>query len=94
MFSYCNIKNKICPMATKDTYDPVEKTYLWKEYTYCGAMTGCSDTRVDNLDTCWLDMKKGQRTKHNKRINEIIKIERGNETNRKKYNKEIQSTIS
>ena len=56
-------------MATKDTYDPIQKTYLWEKHTFCGAMTGCMDTRVDNLDKCWLDMKTGQRSKHNKRIN-------------------------
>jgi len=89
MFDYCNIKNKICPMATEDTYDSIEQAHLWKKHTYCGAMTGCSDTRVNNLEVCWLDMKAGQRTKHNKRINEIVKIERGNETNRKKNNRKI-----
>ena len=64
-------------MATKDTYDPIQKTYLWEKHTFCGAMTGCMDTRVNNLDKCWLDMKTGQRSKHNKRINELIKLKRG-----------------
>jgi len=77
MFSYCKIKDKICPLATESTYDPEHEDYLWETYTFCGAMTGCTDTRVDNLDKCWLDMKTGQRSKHNKRVNELIKLKRG-----------------
>ena len=64
-------------MATEDTYDAVQETNLWEEHTFCGAMTGCADTRVQNLDTCWLDMKLGQRSKHNKKINELTFIKRG-----------------
>ena len=64
-------------MATKDTYDVIQETNLWEEHTFCGAITGCKDTRVDNLDVCWLDMKLGQRSRHNKRINELIKLKRG-----------------
>ena len=56
MFDYCKIKKGICPMATKDTYDVIQETNLWEEHTFCGAMTGCKDTRVDNLDVCWLDI--------------------------------------
>lgn len=77
MFDYCKIKKGICPMATKDTYDVIQETNLWEEHTFCGAMTGCKDTRVDNLDVCWLDMKLGQRSRHNKRINELVKARGG-----------------
>jgi hypothetical protein len=76
MFSYCKIKDKICPLATESTYDPEHEDYLWETYTFCGAMSGV-DTRINSLSKCWLDMTNGQRTKHVKKLNSKILIKRG-----------------
>jgi len=77
LFDYCKIKDKSCPFATESTYDPEEDDHLWETYTFCGAMGGSVDTRVDNLSLCWLDMSNGQRTKHVKKINSEVMPKRG-----------------
>ena len=71
MFEHCEMKDKICPLATVSTYDPEHGENLWEEHTFCGAMAG-ADTRVKNLSQCWLNMSNGQRRKHVKKINEIL----------------------
>ena len=71
MFEHCEMKDKICPLATVSTYDPEHRENLWEKYTFCGAMAG-ADTRVKNLSQCWLNMSNGQRRKHVKKINDVL----------------------
>jgi len=77
MFDYCKVKEKKCAFACDSTYDPEEGKHLWKTNTFCGAMTGSIDIRVDKLSLCWLDMSNGQRTKHTKKVNNEVMPKRG-----------------
>ena len=66
MFDNCKIKKSMCAFATKSTYDPIIKKNTWEEFTFCGAMSGVSDTRIDKLEKCWIEMSKHQQTKYKK----------------------------
>jgi len=65
MFEFCPIVEKMCPMCSKDKWNPYINDYDDEERLFCGAATSF-DTRVEALDMCWLDMKKSQQTKFTK----------------------------
>ena len=78
MFQPCDHKeNGICPYSAKSKYDPEVGDYLWETHTYCGVMSGSIDTRAMKLDKCWLNMSKGQRSKHVKNVNNSVFPRRG-----------------
>jgi len=65
MFEFCPIVEKMCPMCSKDKWNPHINDYDDEERLFCGAATSF-DTRVEALDMCWLDIKKSQQTKFTK----------------------------
>ena len=78
MFEPCQHKEKgICPYSAKSKYDPEVGDYLWETHTYCGAMSGSIDTRTAKLGGCWLNMSKGQRSRHVKNVNNSVFPRRG-----------------
>tara|TARA_R110002020_G_C16286361_1_gene772139 strand:- start:1872 stop:2144 length:273 start_codon:yes stop_codon:yes gene_type:complete len=84
MFQACRYKNGLCPYAATSTYDPDTSTYEGLPYTFCGKATG-ADNRVSQLDKCWDDMSKGERTKHSKTTTERVMTKQGYTLN--KYTK-------